>query len=128
MLIAYRPELENPPREGGFGIITDVGMIQLSPGVNTDVPETKWGIARKNGTVKRLMALGAIEEVKEQATVQEIPTSIDTFIQLPLNEAYRLLEIMHDEDQLRQWKGSEGRVRVRNAINKRLENIKAGKV
>jgi hypothetical protein len=74
------------------------------------------------------MALGAIEEVKEQATVQEIPTSIDTLIQLPLNEAFRLLEIMHDEDQLLQWKGKEGRVRIRNAINKRLENIKAGKV
>ncbi len=128
MLIAYRPELENPPREGGFGIITDAGLIQLSPGVNADVPETKWDIARKNGTVKRLMAIGAIEEVKEQATIQEIPTSIDTLIQLPLNEAYRLLEIMHDEDQLLQWKGKEGRVRIRNAINKRLENIKAGKV
>ncbi len=128
MLIAYRPELENPPREGGFGIITDAGMIQLSPGVNTDVPETKWDIARKNGTVKRLMAIGAIEEVREQATIQEVPTSIDTLIQLPLNEAYRLLEIMHDEDQLRQWKGKEGRVRIRNAISKRLENIKAGKV
>ena len=128
MLIAYRPELENPPREGGFGIITEAGLIQLSPGVNTDVPETKWDIARKHGTVKRLMAIGAIEEMKEQATIQEVPDSIDTLIQLPLNEAYRLLEIMHDEDQLKQWKGKEGRVRIRNAINKRLENIKAGNV
>lgn len=128
MLIAYRPELENPPREGGFGIITDVGMIQLSPGVNTDVPENKWDIARKNGTVKRLMAIGAIEEVKEQATIQEIPTSADTLAQMPLNEAFRLLEIMHDEEQLREWKGKEARVRMRNAINKRLENIKIGKV
>lgn len=128
MLIAYRPEFENPPREGGFGIITDVGMIQLSPGVNTDVPETKWEIARKNGTVKRLMAIGAIEEVKEQATIQEIPTSADTLAQMPLNEAFRLLEIMHDEEQLREWKGKEARVRMRNAINKRLENIKIGKV
>lgn len=128
MLIAYRPELENPPREGGFGIITEAGLIQLSPGVNTDVPETKWDIARKNGTVKRLMAIGAIEEVKEQATVQEIPQSVDTLTLLPLNEAFRLLEIMHDEDQLLLWKGREGRVRIRNAINKRLENIRAGKV
>jgi len=127
MLIAYRPDLENPPREGGFGIITEAGLIQLSPGVNTDVPETKWDIARKNGTVKRLMAIGAIEEVKEQATVQEIPQSVDTLTLLPLNEAFRLLEIMHDEEQLLQWKGREGRVRIRNAINKRLENIRAGK-
>ena len=127
MLIAYRPELENPPREGGFGIITDVGMIQLSPGVNADVPETKWDVARQNGTVKRLMAIGAIEEVQETPTIQEIPQSIDTLTQLPVNEALRLLEIMHDEDQLRLWKGREGRVRIRNAINKRLEAIKAGR-
>jgi hypothetical protein len=127
MLIAYRPDLENPPREGGFGIITDAGLIQLSPGVNADIPETKWATARNNGTVKRLMAIGAIEEVKEQATVQEIPQSVNTLIQMPLNEAYRLLEIMHDEDQLIQWKGKEGRVRIRNAINKRLEAIKAGR-
>ncbi len=127
MLIAYRPELENPPREGGFGIITDAGLIQLSPGVNAEIPETKWATARQNSTVKRLMAIGAIEEVKEQATVQEIPQSVNTLIQLPLNEAYRLLEIMHDEEQLIQWKGKEGRVRIRNAINKRLEAIKAGR-
>jgi hypothetical protein len=34
---------------------------------------------------------------------------------------------MHDEDQLRAWKGREGRIKVRNGINKRLEAIKAGK-
>lgn len=127
MLIAYRPELENPPREGGFGIITEAGMIQLSPGLNTEVPETKWEVARKNGTVKRLMAIGAIEEMKETPTIQEVPQQLDTLTNLPMTEALRLLEIMHDEDQLREWKQREGRVRVRNAINKRLENIRIGK-
>jgi len=127
MLIAYRPELENPPREGGFGIITDSGMIQLSPGVNSDVPETKWAKARTNGTVKRLMAIGAIEEVKQTATVQEIPQQVATLAGMPLNEAFRMLEIMHDEDQLTSWKKIEGRVKIRNAINKRLESIRIGK-
>lgn len=128
MLIAYRPELENPPREGGFGIITDSGLIQLSPGVNSDVPETKWAMARTNGTVKRLMAIGAIEEVKQTATVQEIPQHVSTLAGMPLNEAFRLLEIMHDEEQLTSWKKIEGRVKIRNAINKRLENIRSGNV
>lgn len=126
MLIAYRPDLENPPREGGFGIITDSGLLQLSPGVNTEVPETKWAQARTNGTVKRLMAIGAIEEVKATPTVQEIPQQVSTLAGLPLNEAFRLLEIMHDEEQLTSWKKVEGRVRIRNAINKRLENIRSG--
>jgi hypothetical protein len=127
MLIAYRPELENPPREGGLGVVTDAGMIQLSPGVNLDVPETKWAQARLNLTVKRLMAIGAIEELKEQATVKDVPQSIDALASLPLSEALRILEVMHDTEQLADWVKVEGRTRVRNAIRRRLETIRIGK-
>ena len=128
MLISYRPELENPPREGGFGIITDAGMIQLSPGVNTDVPDSKWEAAKNNGTVKRLMSLGAIEEVKAPATVQDIPHNLETLTALPFTEALRIIDVMYKEDQLNDWKKVEGRVKVRSAINKRLEAIRIGKV
>jgi hypothetical protein len=127
MLIAYRPELENPPREGGLGVVTDAGMIQLSPGVNLDVPETKWAQARLNLTVKRLMAIGAIEELKEQATVKDVPQSIDALASLPLSEALRILEVMHDTEQLADWVKVEGRTRVRAAIRRRLETIRIGK-
>jgi hypothetical protein len=127
MLIAYRPELENPPREGGFGIITDIGMIQLAPGLNQEVPESQWKQARENRTVKRLMSIGAIEELKEQVTVETIPHDVQTLADIPIVEALRAIEIIHDEDQLSQWKKIEGRVRVRNAINKRLEAIRLGK-
>ena len=41
--------------------------------------------------------------------------------------AVRMIEIMHDEEQLQGWKKVEGRVRVRNAIAKRQENIRIGK-
>ena len=127
MLIAYRPELENPPREGGFGIITDTGMIQLAPGLNQDVPELQWKTARENKTVKRLMNIGAIEEVKEQITVETIPHSVQTLINMPIVEALRTIEVIHDVDQLIEWKKNEGRVRVRNAIIKRQEAIKTGR-
>lgn len=100
MLIAYRPDLENPPREGGFGIITDNGMIQLAPGLNQDVPDTKWKEARENRTVKRLMAIGAIEELKEQLSVESIPESVETLSGLPLVEAFRVIDIIHDSEQL----------------------------
>lgn len=127
MLIAYRPELENPPREGGFGIITDTGMIQLAPGLNQDVPELQWKTARENKTVKRLMNIGAIEEMKEQLTVETIPQNVQTLINMPLVEALRTIELIHDTDQLTEWKKSEGRIRIRNAISKRQEAIKTGK-
>lgn len=126
MLIAYRPELENPPREGGFGIITDGGMIQLTPGLNREVPDGQWQKARENPMVKRLMSIGAIEEVREQITVDKIPQDIDTLTNIPLIEALRTIELIHDENQLVDWKKVEGRVRVRNAINKRLDAIKRG--
>jgi len=127
MLIAYRPELENPPREGGFGIITDGGMIQLAPGLNQDVPEVQWKTARENSTVKRLMNIGAIEEVKERITVETIPQDVQSLTNMPLVEAFRIIEVIHDLDQLIAWRKIEGRIRVRNAIAKRQEAIKAGK-
>ena len=127
MLIAYRPELENPPREGGFGIITEGGMIQLTPGLNQEVPDLQWQQARENLVVKRLMSIGAIEEVKERITVEKIPQNIETLVAVPLVEALRIIEIIHEEDQLPSWKKVEGRVRLRNAISKRLESIRAGK-
>jgi hypothetical protein len=126
MLIAYRPELENPPREGGFGIIMERGMIQLAPGLNQEVPDDQWKEARENRMVKRLMAIGAIEEVREQITVEKIPQSIETLTNIPLVEALRTIELIHDDSQLADWKKVEGRVRVRNAINKRLDAIKRG--
>jgi hypothetical protein len=127
MLIAYRPDLENPPREGGFGVVTETGLIQLAPGLNQEVPEQQWLQARQNATVKRLMAIGAIEEVQEQLTVEEIPQDVQTLSNLPLLEAFRVIEIIHDVGQLTEWKKIEGRIKVRNAISKRQETIKAGR-
>jgi hypothetical protein len=127
MLIAYRPELENPPREGGFGIITESGMIQLAPGLNQEVPAQQWMKARESTAVKRLLKIGAIEEVKEQLTVEEVPHDVQTLSNMPLIEAIRTIEIIHDLQQLADWKKIEGRVRVRNAIAKRQEAIKTGR-
>lgn len=108
-------------------MVTDAGMIQLTPGVNPDVPDAKWAQARQNTMVKRLMAIGAIEELKEMPTVQDIPQSVQTLSELPLSDAIRMIEIMHNEEQLADWKKIEGRVRVRNAITRRAEAIKTGK-
>jgi tRNA A37 N6-isopentenylltransferase MiaA len=127
MLIAYRPDLENPPREGGFGVVTEAGLIQLAPGLNQEVPEQQWLKARQNATVKRMMAIGAIEEVQERITVEEIPQDVQSLSNMPLVEAFRVIEIIHDVEQLAEWKKIEGRIKVRNAIAKRQELIKAGR-
>jgi hypothetical protein len=59
--------------------------------------------------------------------VEDIPQDVQTLSQMPLVEAIRMIELIHDPDQLNGWKKIEGRVRVRNAINKRIENIRVGK-
>ena len=127
MLIAYRPELENPPREAGFGIITDKGLIILTPGLNQEIPEDQWELAKSNPTVQALLNIGAIEEMKERVEVETIPRSIESLQQLPLTQAMQAIELLHDEDKLNGWKKVEGRVRVRNAISRRLEAIRTGK-
>jgi len=127
MLIAYRPELENPPREAGFGIITRTGLIQLVPGLNQDIPEEKWEEAKSNKAVKRLMAIGAIEEMQDRLVVEELPDDTDSLSALPLSQAIRAIELIHNADKLTEWKKKEGRIRVRNAISKRQEAIRIGK-
>ena len=126
MLIAYRPELENPPREAGFGIITDKGLISLAPGLNQEIPDEQWEVAKANPTVKALLSIGAIEEMKERVEVETIPQNIESLSQLPLGQAIQAIELLHDEDKLASWKKIEGRVRVRNAIGRRLEAIRKG--
>lgn len=127
MLIAYRPELENPPRDAGFGIITKSGLIQLTPGLNQEIPDEKWKEAKDNGTVKKLLAIGAIEELQEQVMVENLPENVQSLSELPLTQAIRAIELIHDVDRLQDWKKIEGRIRVRNAISKRQEAIRIGK-
>ena len=73
------------------------------------------------------MNIGAIEEVREQIMVEDIPQDVQTLSQMPMVEAIRMIELIHDADQLTSWKKIEGRVRVRNAIAKRQEAIRIGK-
>lgn len=127
MLIAYRPELENPPREAGFGIITERGLISLTPGLNQEIPDEQWDMAKQNATVQALLRIGALEELKERIEVETIPQSIESLSQLPLSQAIQAIELLHDDEKLSDWKKIEGRVRVRNAIARRVEAIRVGK-
>lgn len=127
MLIAYRPELENPPREASFGVITAKGMISLTPGLNQEIPDDQWSEAKKNGTVQALLRIGALEELKERVEVETIPQSAQALAELPLSQAIQATELIHDDEKLADWKKIEGRVRVRNAISRRIEAIRTGK-
>lgn len=137
MIVVYRPELENPPMDKectiGFSFITDEKKgnpeyIQLSSGVNRDFSEAIWQQIKEYDVVKNLLKLGALrieEEAPDDLTV-DAPT-VDTIASMPIEQAMRLVEDSFDIAQLTRWDTKESRIRVKNAIARRMTAITEGK-
>lgn len=137
--VAYRPELENPSREGsiGFAVMggesSKVTMFNLEPGVNRKVDDQAWELVRVTDSVKALIKIGAIEELmtkaveddSENADVTADPELQDV-LGLSVPDAFKVIEASFNEAFLGRWKGAEGRSTVINKINQRLRNLKAG--
>ena len=65
--------------------------------------------------------------MREQVMVEDLPENVQSLSELPLTQAIRAIELINDADRLADWKKIEGRIRVRNAIAKRMEAIRIGK-
>lgn len=138
MILVYRPELENPPMDkectlsfsfvGGGGIPESV---QVQAGVNRDFPESIWDKINTYDVVKTLLKLGALrveeESSREDVATSDVPKSVDSITDLPLTTALDLVEASFDLHQLRRWDAREARIRVKNAIAKRIQAITEGK-
>lgn len=135
MIIVYRPELENPPMDKectiGFSFVAGGGLpdhIQVASGVTRDFPEDVWDKIKDYDVVKNLLALGALriqdEEPAESATAPSVKE--DSLADMPLTEAMNLVEASFDLDQLRRWDAKESRIRLKNAIAKRISAITEG--
>jgi hypothetical protein len=140
MILVYRPELENPPMDKecslGFSFIKGDGNsdnITVSAGVNREFPPAIWDKIKGYDVVKNLLALGAlrIEEDQETTTAPEHDSAdaalADTLQSFDLGKALRLVEDSFDQDQLNRWNAKEQRIRVKNAIARRLEALQGGK-
>ena len=135
MILVYRPELESPPMDKectiGFSFIEEKGQpssIKVTSGVNRDFPEAIWEKIKNYDVVKSLLKLGALRFEEEQAVVADAsPADADSLADMPINQAMSLVEDSFDVTQLRRWEGGEQRIRVRNAINKRVAAIVEGK-
>lgn len=136
MILVYRPDLENPPMDPectiGFSFIQDKGQpssIKLTSGVNRDFPESIWEQIKNYDVVKNLLQLGALRvEDEDQAFVPD-PTAasaVDSLADMSVTQAMRLVEDSFDVAQLKGWEKSEQRIRVRNAISKRITAITEG--
>lgn len=137
MILVYRPELENPPMDKectlSFSFVGSGGGIpdstQIVAGVNRDFPEAIWEKIRDYDVVKSLLSLGALR-VQDEAPTDEsakAPTEkADSLADMPLAQALDLIEASFDPVQLRRWDARDARIRVKNAIAKRIQAITEG--
>jgi hypothetical protein len=135
MIIVYRPELENPPMDKectiGFSFVGGGGLsdhIQVSAGVTRDFPADVWNQIKDYDVVKNLLSLGALRiETEEPADTTAAPVKAgDSIADMPLTQALNLIEDSFDLDQLRRWDAKDSRIRVKNAIAKRIAAITEG--
>lgn len=135
MIIVYRPELENPPMDKecsiGFSFIGGGGLsdhIQVSSGVTRDFPESVWDQIKDYDVVKSLLSLGALRiETEEPTQAKAAPAEAgDSLADMPLTQALGLIEDSFDIEQLRRWDAKDSRIRVKNAVAKRISAITEG--
>lgn len=135
MIIVYRPELENPPMDKectiGFSFVNGGGLtdhIQVSSGVTRNFPEDVWDKIKDYDVVKTLLKLGALRIETEEATKAEVaPAEVaNSIADVPLQDALRLVEDSFDIEQLRLWDAKDSRIRVKNAIGKRISALTEG--
>jgi hypothetical protein len=137
MILVYRPELESPPMDKecslGFSFIAGTGVtehIQLTSGVNRGFPDATWDKIKDYDVVKGLLKLGALRIEEEASDITEdakiSPSAADTVADLPITQALNLIEDSFDVAQLQRWDAKEARIRVKNAIAKRISAITEG--
>lgn len=135
MIIVYRPELENPPMDKectiGFSFVGGGGQsdhIQIKAGVTRDFAEELWNKIKDYDSVKNLLRLGALrveEEVSEEVSSSATEAG-DSLADMALSDALRLVEDSFDLQQLQRWDAKDSRIRVKNAIAKRITAITEG--
>lgn len=135
MILVYRPELENPPMDKectiGFSFINGKGLsdhLQVPAGVNRAFPEDVWERIKDYDVVKNLLKLGALRiEAEEQTETKPAPAeNVDSITDVPLTQALGLIEDSFSLEQLRRWDAKDSRIRVKNAIARRITAITEG--
>lgn len=124
-LVVYRPEQENPPREASVAFMVNSQSVTLNPGVNRGFSDTVLEEIRKHPLMERLVKIGAVEVMDETEDVEAIPADTDIGA-LSYSAACAVIDRCHDVTQLQEWQSQDQRIRVRNAIARRLQQIQEG--
>ena len=119
----------------GFSFIQGNGAteyIQISSGVTRDFSEDTWERIQSYDVVKSLLSLGAIRvEANDKAKIAEDTAEViggtqSSIADLSITQAMGLVEDSFDIQQLEEWGTKEQRIKVRNAIAKRIASITEG--
>ena len=134
MIVTYSPQLENPPREKevtlGFTFIGDrtggSEYVQFKSGVNRDVDPATWEKVKTMPLVADLLKLGALTVTEDVEVLTDAPAPKGALATMPVKEALAALNKTFDLDLLKEWDYAENRVRIKNAIAKRIRAITEG--
>lgn len=109
--------------------VRKVNHVRIESGVNRDFDEAVWDKIKDYNSVKTLLSLGALVVTQEvEVKAEHVPESpaTDSLKGVDLKNALSLIEASFDVDQLQSWQGKEQRIRVLNAIAKRITAITEG--
>ena len=134
MLVIYSPQLENPPRDKdvslGFSLITgEVGStkyVELKAGVNRDVDADLWEKIKVMPLVPELIEIGAIRVEEDIEVISEAPVAKGGLSSKAVKVSLDLINQSFDLELLKEWDMSENRVRVKNAIARRIKQLTEG--
>tara|TARA_B100000497_G_C7634408_1_gene381321 strand:- start:636 stop:1049 length:414 start_codon:yes stop_codon:yes gene_type:complete len=135
MILVYRPELSNPPMATesslGFSLLPQgsgrkVEFVQIISGVTRDFSEVHWDRIKGRTVVKRLMSLGALVIQEEEAAPVISAVDQEHIRDVSLTQALGLIEASFDVEQLGVWEAKDQRIKVKNAIAKRITSITEG--
>jgi len=122
MLIIYRPERENPERRGSRVI----DGLTLDPGTNTVDDDLVKAVADTD-TYKQLLEWGAVSVHQPTETVAPVSSTAELG-GLNIESAQEVIEATNDVPTLEGWLKVETRKTVINAINRRITEIKEGRI
>ena len=118
----------------GFSFLPEDGKsrnvkhVRIESGVNRNFDEKVWDRISEYKGVKRLLSLGALVVTQEiDVTAERIdePTQ-ENLTGVGLTDALSLIEASFNIEQLQKWNNKDQRIRVRNAIAKRITAITEG--
>ena len=134
MIVTYSPQLENPPRDKevtlGFTFIGErtggSEYVQFKSGVNRDVDPAVWDKVKAMPLAADLLAIGALTVTEDVEVLTDAPAPKGALATMPVKEALSAINKTFDLDLLKEWDFAENRVRIKNAIQKRIRAITEG--